>query len=851
MSNPPHKSNLSARAPMPAFGTFGLHQASASLLLEKSHPGLRRSTPDSEALASSDDEVEHAKGSATGNVKGNRHGRRTSWLNDVTSSNSNRKPSMTGLYSPSTSHPGTPGTEQAPWLGTNMNNPGATTWHNPGAAPYAWPNIWSQDARKDPPTRLQEVVPTNGEGIPFSIPLQPTPKTYRSQSYSVGQLDMTAAPGPANPVATSGEPTRSRPAGNYPSLQRRTSRTSGIGGLDSVGLGRLREVDDDEEEARNPERPSAVATEQARMIERLEKENAQLRQAAQSRDRTMSGTSATTQPPPGFRNTRLTRAVPEEAETAIDDQDEVAFMGRNGVHQHPVRRMSEQAAGFVDRPEPPGIENRSLEGMRKAHWQTSLGFGPIPEAPQSRRHSFADVPTRHGSISSSGEKHSNVRFCSLYHELIFSVGDNDVRAYGNGSQTISQGDDPEYFHSNESQRRLADARVHQSHQNYGQHLGMGQFGEPFMQPLFIVNFKCCRSDVFYIQEGTGLHVNVGDLVIVEADRGTDLGTVQHTNISWEDARRYKEYYAEEHYKWLMMFSLQSRNGGPNVVNPNGLNGRPGSAVGGMGPQGPHGPHDGTHPELKPKLIKRLAQTHEIQALKEKEGNEAKAKRVCQQKVMEHRLNMEILDAEFQMLVPHHSPRTKVTNLLFRDSKKLTFYYFADSYINFNHLVTDLFKIYKTRIWMSAINPASFQTPTASLGITPVYNATPGDERQRRRPQQPQQTQGPGPQQITTPFGDTFEIDRNFNNQSQAMRNPYYNQYQDVGADPAGLQQGAASYAPTMPGQMDPFMSFYGQAYPAALNPSAPNFATSRPDYRSRNGNRQDWMGQFQGLSLGS
>ena len=177
---------------------------------------------------------------------------------------------------------------------------------------------------------------------------------------------------------------------------------------------------------------------------------------------------------------------------------------------------------------------------------------------------------------------------------------------------------------------------------------MSQFGEPFMQPLFIVNFKCCRSDVFYIQEGTGLHVNVGDLVIVEADRGTDLGTVQHTNMSWEDARRYKEYYAEEHYKWLMMFSLQSRNGGPNVVNPNGLTGRPGSAVGGMGPQGPHGPHDGTHPELKPKLIKRLAQTHEIQALKEKEGNEAKAKRVCQQMVMEHRLTMEILDAEFQM-----------------------------------------------------------------------------------------------------------------------------------------------------------------------------------------------------------
>ena len=48
------------------------------------------------------------------------------------------------------------------------------------------------------------------------------------------------------------------------------------------------------------------------------------------------------------------------------------------------------------------------------------------------------------------------------------------------------------------------------------------------------------------------------------------------------------------------------------------------------------------------MIKRLAQPHEIYMLRDKEGNEAKAKRMCQQKVAEHHLNMEILDAEFQM-----------------------------------------------------------------------------------------------------------------------------------------------------------------------------------------------------------
>jgi hypothetical protein len=81
---------------------------------------------------------------------------------------------------------------------------------------------------------------------------------------------------------------------------------------------------------------------------------------------------------------------------------------------------------------------------------------------------------------------------------------------------------------------------------------LGTYIGPASQPLHIVNFRCCRSDVFYVQDGTGLQVNVGDLVIVEADRGTDLGIVQHINVTWDEAKRHREHYVEEHYKWLMM-----------------------------------------------------------------------------------------------------------------------------------------------------------------------------------------------------------------------------------------------------------------------------------------------------------
>jgi len=50
---------------------------------------------------------------------------------------------------------------------------------------------------------------------------------------------------------------------------------------------------------------------------------------------------------------------------------------------------------------------------------------------------------------------------------------------------------------------------------------------------------------------------------------------------------------------------------------------------------------------------------------------------------------------------------KVADISRRDFQKLIFYYYADHYINFKDLITDLYRIYKTRIWLSAVNPASF------------------------------------------------------------------------------------------------------------------------------------------------
>jgi hypothetical protein len=60
-----------------------------------------------------------------------------------------------------------------------------------------------------------------------------------------------------------------------------------------------------------------------------------------------------------------------------------------------------------------------------------------------------------------------------------------------------------------------------------------------------------------------------------------------------------------------------------------------------------------------------------------------------------------------------------------DYHKLTYYYFAEAYVNFNELVTDLFKQYKVRIWMSAVNPASVVNPAGVMQVQPPSAVGPG------------------------------------------------------------------------------------------------------------------------------
>ncbi|KAI9297145.1 PSP1-domain-containing protein [Neoconidiobolus thromboides FSU 785] len=158
---------------------------------------------------------------------------------------------------------------------------------------------------------------------------------------------------------------------------------------------------------------------------------------------------------------------------------------------------------------------------------------------------------------------------------------------------------------------------------------------------FVVEFKHDRMDAYYMPLDSMTTYKVGDLVIVEADRGQDLGKIVKDRVNM---MQLQQIQAEHRMKMA-----------------------------------------DTPRQFEPKRILRHAHPAEVSQLVTKAQDEAKALQMCHVKLRHHNLPMEIVDAEYQW-----------------DRRKLTFFYRAEERIDFRELVRELFKVYKTRIWMRAL-----------------------------------------------------------------------------------------------------------------------------------------------------
>jgi len=208
-----------------------------------------------------------------------------------------------------------------------------------------------------------------------------------------------------------------------------------------------------------------------------------------------------------------------------------------------------------------------------------------------------------------------------------------------------------HFRANQLDGSLSGSTGHNTLNELGR--GVPLRSIPPICPLYIVEFKAGRTDLFYSTDAS-LPIAIGDHVIVEADRGRDMGTVINDTITAAQV--------EDWQQSVPQFS-------------------------GEGPAGT--PESTTSKQLNPKRIYSKASSKDTQLLVAKGQDEEKALQLCQSKVQQKRLPMEVIDAEYQW-----------------DRRKLTFYFIAEKRIDFRELVRELFRLYKTRIWMASLSQAA-------------------------------------------------------------------------------------------------------------------------------------------------
>ncbi|KAG6905877.1 hypothetical protein DXG01_017127 [Tephrocybe rancida] len=172
-------------------------------------------------------------------------------------------------------------------------------------------------------------------------------------------------------------------------------------------------------------------------------------------------------------------------------------------------------------------------------------------------------------------------------------------------------------------------------------------------PLFIVEFKAGRTDIFYTSDPAH-DIRVGDCVIVEADRGRDIGSVVNDAVTLAEGEAFNSRQLE---------------------------------------------HTGSAERKTGIFLKRLlgkAQPQDEQSLVTKIHDEVKVIRVCKSKAREMKLLIEVVNAEYQW-----------------DRRKLTIYFWSEKRIDFRRMVKELFQPNALQL-QNVVQSHTFVTDSQSL-----------------------------------------------------------------------------------------------------------------------------------------
>lgn len=193
--------------------------------------------------------------------------------------------------------------------------------------------------------------------------------------------------------------------------------------------------------------------------------------------------------------------------------------------------------------------------------------------------------------------------------------------------------------------------------------------------LVLVLNKSGRFEILTISINSNLRLKKGDLVIIDGDRGKDIAFVLDPNLSIELAILINYLKKRQHLKCINYSNektekLSISNTVKDLINGNGIL------------------DEETQFQIPSKQILRFVTKQEIEILKFKFYEEIKAFKTGVLKISNIdslSKDLVILNCEYQF-----------------DQKKLIYYYNSNKRLDFRNLIKELFKIYKTRIWLCAV-----------------------------------------------------------------------------------------------------------------------------------------------------
>lgn len=210
-----------------------------------------------------------------------------------------------------------------------------------------------------------------------------------------------------------------------------------------------------------------------------------------------------------------------------------------------------------------------------------------------------------------------------------------------------------------------------------------------MKPLVLVLTKAGKFEILSTPINSNIFLNKDDVVIVDGDRGKDLVYVLDPSISLDVAILINYLKKRQHSKSMSYGgTTNSSTANPAALNPI-ISNTVADLVKGQGIL-----DEETQFQIPSKQVLRFATYQEIKNLQFKLLEELKSYKTSLLKISNLsnlNTNLTILNSEYQF-----------------DQKKLTFFYFANQRLDFRNLIKELFKIYKTRIWLCAVpKPPNF------------------------------------------------------------------------------------------------------------------------------------------------